>query len=316
METPVFLINGFLESGKTTFISETMKDPQFKNAGNVLILMCEEGEEEYDEINLAKRNVSILPVEELSQLKPEFLKQLDTFYHPDMVMVEYNGMWKTEDFLDLEFPDNWMMGQIITLIDSETFNNYYNNMRSFFADNVRFSDVVICNRVDENTDKLFMRRCIKPLNRQANIMYETAEGIDSSEVEEVLPFDVNADVIEIEDDDYGLFYMDAMDNPSKYAGKKIKFKGMMFYNDKIPKNSFVPGRMAQNCCAEDRTFIGFLAKPPKGKDVSEYVLRGWYNIEAEIKVEFVRMYKGKGPVMYCTNITPASSPEEEVVYFT
>ncbi|MGN0165063.1 MAG: GTP-binding protein [Lachnospiraceae bacterium] len=316
METPVFLINGFLESGKTTFITETMKDPQFARAGNVLILLCEEGEEEYDEVSLSKRNVSILTIEEFSQLTPAFLKQLDLFYKPDMIMVEYNGMWKTEDFFELEFPDNWAMAQIITLVDATTFQNYYNNMRSFFAENVKYSDVVIVNRVDENTDKLLIRRSIKPLNRQAQIMYETAEGIDDSEIEEQLPFDVNADMIEIEDDDFGLWYMDAMDNPSKYAGKKVKFNGMVYYNDKMPKNTFVPGRMAMTCCSDDLAFIGFMSKPPKDNKVSDYLNRGWYVVEAVIKVEFVRQYRGKGPVLYVTSMTPGHEPDEKVVYFT
>ena len=133
--TPVFLINGFLEGGKTTFITETMKDPQFAKAGKVLVLMCEEGEIEYDEVSLAKKNVSVLPIEEFDQLNRDFLLQLERFYHPDMVMVEYNGMWKTEDFMNLELPEAWAMAQIITLMDAETFNNYYNNMRSFFAEN-------------------------------------------------------------------------------------------------------------------------------------------------------------------------------------
>lgn len=316
METPVFLINGFLESGKTTFIAETMKEPQFAKAGNVLILLCEEGEEEYDEVSLAKQNVSILTIEELSQLTPEFLKQLNEFYKPDMIMVEYNGMWKTEDFFELEFPDNWAMAQIITLVDATTFTTYFNNMRSFFMENVKYSDVVVVNRVDETTDKLAIRRAIKPINRQAQIMYETAEGIDDSEIEEVLPFDVDADVIEIEDDDFGLWYMDAMDNPSKYAGKKVKFTGMVFYNDKMPKNTFVPGRMAMTCCADDLAFIGFMSKPPVGKKVSDYLNRGWYVVEADVKVEFVRQYRGKGPVLYVQSLTPGHEPDEKIVYFT
>ncbi|MBP3237522.1 MAG: GTPase [Lachnospiraceae bacterium] len=314
--TPLFIINGFLESGKTTFITETMKEPQFAKAGKVLILMCEEGEVEYDEVALAKKNVSILTVEKLSSLTKQFMQQLEDFYHPDMIMVELNGMWKTEDFLNIELPDNWAMGQIITLIDAETFNNYYNNMRSFFAENVKYSDVVIVNRVDETTDKLFIRRCIKPLNRQAQIMYETAEGIDDSAVEEVLPFDINSDPIVIEDDDFGLWYMDALDNPSKYDKKKVRFKGMVYYNDKLPKGCFIPGRMAMNCCAEDLAFIGFLAKPPKNMKLTDLLLRGWYMIDAEIKVEFARQYRGKGPVLYATAITPDHEPDEKVVYFT
>ncbi len=316
METPVFLINGFLESGKTTFIAETMKDPQFAKAGNVLILLCEEGEEELDEVSLAKKHVSILPVEELSQLTPQFLKQVDSFYKPDMVLVEYNGMWKPEEFFDLEFPDNWAMAQTVTLIDAETYQNFYNNMRSFFAENVKYSDVIIVNRVDENTDKLKIRRSIKPLNRQAQIIYETAEGVDDSEIDEELPFDVNADVIVIEDDDFGLWYMDAMDNPSKYNGKRVRFNGMVFYNDKLPKGCFIPGRMAMNCCAEDLAFIGFMSKPPKGKKLSDYLNRGWYTVEADIKIEFVRQYRGKGPVLYCTEMNPSHEPEEKIVYFT
>lgn len=316
METPVFLINGFLESGKTTFIAETMKEPQFAKAGNVLILLCEEGEEEYDEVSLAKQNVSILTIEDMLQLTPAFLKQLDSFYKPDMIMVELNGMWKTEDFFELDFPDNWAMAQIITLVDATTFNNYYNNMRSFFAENVKYSDVVIVNRVDETTDKLAIRRSIKPLNRQAQIMYETAEGIDDSEIEEELPFDVNAELIEIEEDDFGLWYMDAMDNPSKYDGKKVRFNGMFFYNDKMPKNTFVPGRMAMACCADDLAFIGFMSKPPVGKKVSDYLNRGWYMVEAEVKIEFVRQYRGKGPVLYVQSLTPSHEPDEKIVYFT
>lgn len=316
MEAPVFLINGFLESGKTTFINETMKEPQFARAGNVLILLCEEGEEEYDEVTLAKRNVSILTIEEFSQLTPAFLKQLDNFYKPNMIMVEYNGMWKTEDFFQLEFPENWAMAQIITLVDATTFNSYFTNMRSFFMENVKYSDVVVVNRVDEGTDKLAIRRSIKPVNRQAQIMYETLDGIDDSEIEEQLPFDVNADVIEIEDDDFGLWYLDAMDNPSKYKGKKVKFTGMVFYNDKMPKNTFVPGRMAMQCCADDIAFIGFVSKPPANKAVTDYLNRGWYTVTANIKVEFVRQYRGKGPVLYVENMEPGHEPDEKIVYFT
>lgn len=316
METPVFLINGFLESGKTTFINETMKEPQFANAGNVLILMCEEGEEEFDEVNLIKRNVSILPVEKLEQLTPDFLKQLDSYYNPNMILVEYNGMWKTEDFLDLSFPDNWAMAQIVTLIDATTYQTYYDNMRSFFAENVKYSDVIVCNRVDESTDKLKIRRSIKPLNRQAQIIYETLDGVDDSEVEEELPFDVNADEIVIEDDDFGLWYLDAMDHPEKYKDKTVKFNGMVFYNDKMPKNCFIPGRMAMNCCAEDLAFIGFMSKVPIGKKTTDYLNRGWYYVTAKVKIEFVREYRGKGPVLYVSELTPSREPDEKIVYFT
>ena len=316
MESPIFLINGFLEAGKTKFLADTMNEPQFVKAGKVLILQCEEGEEELDEVSLSKRGVSILTIESLEQLTESFLKELEEFYHPDMIMVEYNGMWKTEDFINLPFPEEWVMAQVITLINAETYKTYYDNMRSFFAENVKYSDVCVINRCNETTDKLFIRRSIKALNRQTQFIYETADGIDDSVVEDVLPYDINADVIEIEDDDFGLFYMDAMDNPQKYKGKKVKYRGMVYYNEKLPKNTFIPGRMAMNCCAEDLSFIGPLTKPPKGFKAEDFLIKGWYIIEGEIKVEFVRQYGGKGPVIYASKLTPDHEPEEKVVYFT
>ena len=47
-EMPVYLFTGFLESGKTTFIKETLGDPRFNNGQRTLILLCEEGETELE----------------------------------------------------------------------------------------------------------------------------------------------------------------------------------------------------------------------------------------------------------------------------
>ncbi len=46
---PVYMINGFLESGKTEFITYTLAQPYFQVRGKTLLILCEEGENEYDE---------------------------------------------------------------------------------------------------------------------------------------------------------------------------------------------------------------------------------------------------------------------------
>ena len=51
---PVYVINGFLESGKTEFISFTLAQPYFQVRGKTLLIVCEEGENEYEEALLKK----------------------------------------------------------------------------------------------------------------------------------------------------------------------------------------------------------------------------------------------------------------------
>lgn len=318
MDIPVYLVNGFLESGKTTFIADILKDPSFTGKEKTLLIVCEEGETEYDEKALAGLRTDIVTVEDKSELTPEYLKELTAHYRPQRVMFEYNGMWSVEEFAELELPDDWVMVQIITLIDASTYQNYLNNMKSIMLGQFKLSDTIIFNRCDETTDKIALRRSVKIINRKAQIIYESANGQTDDAGEEILPFDIDADVIDICDDDYGLWYMDAMDNPKKYNKKTVKFRAMVYKSEKLPKKSFVPGRFAMTCCADDVQFIGFLCKtddkvgPLKFDDLKS---RSYITITADIRVEFYREYRGKGPVLYATSIEPAEEPEDKMVYF-
>ena len=168
----------------------------------------------------------MVTVDELEQLTLPFFEDLSKKYKPDQIIIEMNGVWNMENFLDLDFPRDWVTVQIITMVNAETFPNYLANMRSMIMDHLKYSDTIIFNRCTADTDRLTIRRSIKPLNRKAQIIYETADGIDMGDVgEEPLPFDVTANPIVIEDDDFGLWYLDALDYPKKYVGKKIIFKG-------------------------------------------------------------------------------------------
>ena len=205
MDIPVYLVNGFLESGKTTFIRTTLEDPEFVGKNHLLLIICEEGIEEYDVDSLAKKNIDVVFVEEQEQLNKAYLEELQSKYRPDQIIFELNGVWKMEDFLELDTPKNWVTVQIITMVNAETYQNYLNNMRSMIMEHIKYSDTIIFNRCTTETDRLAIRRSIKPLNRKAQIIYETADGIDlGNDFEDPLPFDVNTDPIVIEDDDFGL----------------------------------------------------------------------------------------------------------------
>lgn len=317
MDVPVYLVNGFLESGKTTFVKETLDDPEFTNGEKTLLILCEEGIEEYDEKVLASLNIDIVAVEEEEEFTEEFLEQCNTHYQPKRVLIEYNGTWSVEEFLEREMPKHWELVQIITTIDASTYNTYMNNMKSIMVGHFKYSDTIIFNRCDDTTDKIALRRSIKPVNRKGQIIYETADGVTDDAGEEVLPFDLNADVIELFDEDYGLFYMDALEHPQKYDGKTVRFRAMVYKSNNLPKGCFVPGRFAMTCCEDDIAFIGFLCKALKAGPLPfEFLkMRSWITVTAKIKCEYYKEYRGDGPILYAQTIEKADEPKEKLVYF-
>ena len=316
MEKPVFIINGFLDSGKTSFLRDTLNNPQFLSSGRVLLIQCEEGEEELDEVALSKKGVSILSVESQEQLTEQFLREMEKFYKPDMIMFEWNGMWKLTDLLDLDMPQDWVLAQIVTIMDATTFSMYLANMRSMVLDEVRYSDVVIVNRCDDSTDRSAIRRNIKAVNRKAQISYERADGKDFGEEEEILPYDITQSVIDITDADYGIWYMDASEHPERYVGKTVHFLSMLYVSSRIAKGYIVPGRMVMTCCAEDTQFSGFMAKLPAVVDPKALRSRMWMDVTAVCEMEYMKEYKGKGLVLHITRMLPAVAPADPLIYFS
>lgn len=311
-EVPLYLFTGILESGKTSFIRDTLNDPGFSQGEKTVLIVCEEGIEEYDAVALSKKNVFIEAVEEKSGLTKEFFAKCEEFYKPERVMVEYNGMWELDGIDEDNMPECWVLAQVISTVDATTFNMYWSNMRSIIMEQLSLSDMVIMNRCTDKTSRSEFRRCVKLFNKKAQIGYEAAEGFENSLKEEELPYDLNADIIEIEDDDYGIFYMDAMDNSKKYDGKVVKFNAIVYKPPKLPKTSFVPGRFAMTCCADDIAFMGMLCK---AKDVIPFEDREWITVTARIRREFLKEYRGKGPVLQLIEAKRAVKPEDDLVYF-
>lgn len=308
---PVFLINGFLEAGKTQFLEFTMDQEYFQTEGKTLLIVCEEGDTEYDEKKLKKHQTAVVYVDELSKLTPAYLNELEVIYRPERVLLEWNGMWNQDE---LKLPDDWNIYQQITIIDGSTFDLYIQNMKPLLGAMLRNSELVIVNRCDGIADEKLTsyRRTIRAMSRESEIVLEDKNGeIEQATMEEDLPYDINADVIEIKPADYGIWYIDCMDQPERYKGKTVEFTAMVLKSPKFPKGQFVPGRMAMTCCAEDMTFLGYICK---SKDARNLETRQWVTVRARVEIEYWQDYNGEGPVLYAEEVVPAE-PIKDVVQF-
>ena len=313
MTVPVYLFTGFLESGKTTLIKETLLDTGFNTGERTLLLACEEGMEDYDDDFLTKTNTALVTVDNEAAMSYEFLKKCDSLIEPDRVMIEFNGTWNLNSFMDVEYPFDWLLVQILSTVDASTFEVYLNNMRSLIYDQLLHSETIIFNRCDETTKKLYLRNNIKAINKGAQLIYETRDGQIVELGDDEMPFNLHADVIRIADGDCGLWYMDALEHPRKYEGKSVELKGKVIatHVDGIP-NAFVFGRYAMVCCADDTSLIGLLCHY---EHASNLIPKDWVSITAQIAVEFDEEYQGNVPVLYVKQLTEVLPLDDELVYF-
>ncbi len=314
-EIPVYLFTGFMDSGKTSLIKSTLLGGEFNEEGRkTLLIVCEDGDEEYDEKELAAVNTQVVYLQDKSELCDEKIKELNLRYLPEQVFIEYNGTWEMSLILDLNVPEGWIVVQTLTTVDATTFEMYLNNMKAMMLEQFFMSDVVIFNRCDDDTPKSKFRRIVKAKNRKTQLAYERKDGTMDDGGDNELPYDMSSDELEITDADYGIWFLDCMDNPKNYIGKKVSFLALVYRpKGKFKDNIFVPGRFAMTCCVEDIQFIGMKCVYDKAYTLQH---RGWINITAEIKYEFSFEYKGKGPVLHTISVTPAQKPDDELVYFS
>lgn len=307
---PVYIINGFLDSGKTEFITYTISQPYFQARSNTLIIVCEEGENEYDP-KLLKQSRSIVEfVDDEEDFTSQNLIALEKKHKPGRIIIEYNGMWNVKS---MKFPWHWKIEQQLTMMNGKTFENYFTNMKSLLADHIRKSELIIMNRCDGMEEKIAgFKRNIKALNQQAEIIFEDAKGEMNVTLEEDLPYDLNGDPIVLNDMGYGFWYLDILDNMARYQGKTVEFIAMVLHPPKFPKNYFVPGRMAMTCCADDMAFLGYACKYESAADLEE---QAWVRVTAKVEIEYFEDYGKEGPVLHAVKIELTAKPKEEIISF-
>lgn len=312
-DVPVYLFTGFLEGGKTKFIQETLEDRRFCNGEKTLLLVCEEGEEEYAPEQFASDTVQIRVVEEQKDLTRENLEKWLAETKSERVVVEYNGMWML-DVLYNAMPENWMVYQEFMFADSTTFLSYNSNMRQLVYDKLKSAELVVFNRFDEKTmDKMAFHKIVRGASRRADIAYEAKNGkVVYDDIEDPLPFDLNAPIVEIGDDDFALFYRDMADEPKKYDGKTVRFKCRALVRKKLPANCFVVGRHVMTCCVEDIQFAALVCQWDKADTVKD---DSWMILTAKVNFKFHRAYNRRGPVLSYISAESCEAPEQPVATF-
>lgn len=307
---PVYLINGFLDSGKSEFIQYTISQPYFQSRGTTLLIACEEGEVDYDGALLQKSRTHLEFIEEEEDFQSKKLIELEKIYKPSRIIIEYNGMWSAKN---MKLPWHWKIEQQVTCIDGSTFSMYFTNMKSLLADMVRGSEMVIVNRCDGLEKQIAgMKRGLKAVNPQAEIIFEDKNGEMNVTLEEDLPYDLNADVITLDEEGYGIWYLDMMDNLERYVGKKVSFLAQVLHPPKFPKGYFVPGRMAMTCCEDDIAFLGYACQFDGEADLEQ---RSFIQITVTVANEYFEDYGGMGPVLHGVSVKPAKKPKNEIISF-
>ena len=312
MQLPVYLFTGFLEGGKTSMIQESLNDQNFNSGEKTLVLMCEEGIEELDPSQFWGQNVRIECIEDIEQLTKANLEAFVKAHKTDRVIIEYNGMWTLQTLYE-NMPSGWAIYQNMMFADANTFINYNTNMRQLTVDKLRDAEMLVLNRTPDGVDKEEIHKIVRGISRRTAIVYDYPDGhVEYDEIEDPLPFDINAPMIVIEDEDYALWYRDLSEEMVSYNNKTVKIKGIVATDARLPRNAVIIGRHVMTCCADDIQYSGLVCvfkEPPKLKT------RDWITVKGKIKIEANRLYKSQGPVLYVESTEFAVPPKQEVATF-
>ena len=312
MDIPVYLFTGFLESGKTTFIQGTLEDERFNKGERTLIMLCEEGVEEYDIKKMPSQNIFIETFEDLEDITPEALTALQKKLKIERVIIELNGMWLTTD-LFARLPEKWVVYQEMCFLDATTFLSYNANMRQLVVDKLQQPEIVVFNRFTDDMDKMEFHKIVRGVSRRCDICYEYSdERVEYDDIEDPLPFDIEADVIEIQDRDFAIWYRDMMEELQKYQGKTVKFKGLIARDKKIPDDELAIGRHIMTCCIDDIQYGGVVCRL---KNATDYKTHDWAIIMGKINLEKNKLYRSVGPVITIEKIERCEPLEDSVATF-
>ncbi len=307
VQIPVYVFTGFLDSGKTKFIQETLEDPRFNAGERTLLLVFEEGEEEYDFSAYPHQNVYLEVLDQATVTTKE-MAALAKKYRAERVVAELNGMQQVGD-LYMRFPQDWAVAQEVMFADTTTFLTYNANMRNLVMDKLVGAQMVVFNRLNKGDDVMPFHKLARAANRRVEILYDYLDGTSSyDEIEDPLPFDINAPVIEVKDEDYALWYRDVSEEPEKYDGKTVHFKAQVAMLRRDKDNMFAPGRFVMTCCVEDIQFCGVPCRYSKPRDLEP---RSWVMVTAKISAEKHRLYKGEiGPVLTALDVQKGAAPAD------
>ncbi len=311
---PVYIVSGLLDSGKTTFIQTTLLEQEWMNQGTTLLILCEEGEYELPDNYKRKKRIAAVPVSSPDSFSESFCRELTSRLHPVQIIIEFNGMWNLQEFLQRDFPKDWGLAGIYSVANGEDLELVMNNMRNLFMNQHTESDLIVINRCTKNTNRVQFRKAIKLQNPGAQLIFESVTGEIIEFGEEDLPYDIKAPAFTLDDVDYGTWFADASEYPERYQRKKITFLAQLYRPFGMAKNVFIPGRKVMACCPADVQFYGFPCKTDKP---FRFTNNSWQRITVEFGTEKKKDARTGGPVqvpvLHLISSEEAEAPAEEIV---
>lgn len=310
MQIPVFAINGFLESGKTNFMKFTIKQEYFRIDDPTLLIVCEEGEEEYEEDFLKRHNTVAVYIDEFEDFTVEKLTEYENKFKPARVLIEWNGLWMQDKMI---LPQNWFLHQMISIFDTSILQLYLKNMKPFMGAMLKDTELIICNRADGIEEEVLSKYHLelRAMSQKSEIVFEGAEGEIRGDFSIELPYDLDQDVVAISPEYYGIFYLDSMERADKYRNKVFEFSAQVLKSPMIEKNTFVPVRLAMTCCEEDMKLLGHICYYDKADTLKD---RDWVKVRAKLVYEYNKAYEGEGPVFYAEKVVFTSEIKEYVSF--
>lgn len=308
---PVYLVTGMLDSGKSTLVRETLMEQEWIEEGQTLLILCEEGEIEFPEEYLEEKNIAVEIVEDPEELDASFFKNCDKKYNAAQIVIEYNGMWKLEDLLSTRFPRKWELQGVYSTVNGSTLNMYLKNMKNMLMEPLTESELIIVNRCPQDVDRAAFRRAVKVQNSMATVIFEGLDGQIIPQSEEDLPYDVKKNPIEIDDIDFGIWYVDASENPDLYIDKEIVLNAQAFQPAELGQTMVVLARKIMTCCADDVRFYGYPCVMEEAKEIPE---EKWIRVRAKFAYEHFAGYSDPQPVLYMIDMEDAKAPEDDIVY--
>ncbi|MFV0344552.1 MAG: permease [Anaerocolumna sp.] len=166
MAVYIDVVTGFLESGKTTFIKELFTKKRKESYEKIILLVCEEGEKEYDLHFLEANHIILYMVEDPKEITDELFDRIEQMEEPDYILVEYNGTWDINPLLNVKIPNYYTFRNIVYVSEAETFFHYLSNMSALLHPHIKNSDYVIFNRFENinNSQKRRYKKQVRNIN--------------------------------------------------------------------------------------------------------------------------------------------------------
>lgn len=173
MAVYVDTITGFLESGKTSFIKELIDKNCMMEYNRTVLVVCEEGVEEYNENLLSEYRIDLLVLNKQVEIDEAFFRKIDKEYSPDHMIIEFNGTWDISLLLNQKLPFGYRFRNVVFIGEAGSFHGYLGNMTTVLQPQLKNSDIALLNRQEmfDRQQLRIIRQDVRKINKRTEVLF-------------------------------------------------------------------------------------------------------------------------------------------------